>query len=143
MKTVKAGNEVKLHYKGTFEDGEEFDSSYSRGEPMNVVVGSGGLIQGFDDALRGMAIDEKKTFTLTASDAYGERDENAFVRLSKEMFPDDFQLLEGSPVPLQDEEGRSRMATISEVGDDFVTADLNHPMAGKELTFQVEVLEIT
>jgi peptidylprolyl isomerase len=142
-KTVENGNTVTLHYKGSLDDGSEFDSSYHRGEPLTVTVGSGNLIEGFDSALGGMEEGETKTFTLSPEEAYGERDPNASTTLEKNIFPEDFELQEGKTVPLMGPGGQPFLATITEVADETITADLNHPMAGKELTFEVEVLTIT
>jgi peptidylprolyl isomerase len=141
-KAVESGNTVTLHYKGTFTDGTEFDNSYERGEPMTATVGSGQLIPGFDDALGGMAEGETKTFTLSAGNAYGERDPDATTTLERSLFPEDFEFTEGLPIPLSDQDGKTYMATISEIKDTTVVADFNHPMAGKDLTFEVELLSI-
>lgn len=140
--TVEAGNTVTIHYKGTLEDGTEFDSSYDRPEPMVVKVGAGQLIEGFDNALNGMEIGQSKTVTLPAEDAYGHRDEEAHVTLGKEVFPSDFDFKDGMSVPLSGPEG-TFMATLSGITDKTVSADFNHPMAGKDLTFEIEVLSIS
>jgi len=140
--TVEAGNAVTIHYKGTLEEGTEFDSSHKRPEPMVVVVGTGQLIEGFDNALNGMGVGESKTVTLQAEDAYGPRDEEANVILGKDAFPDDFEFTEGMSVPLSGPEG-TFMATLSDITDETVSADFNHPMAGKNLTFEIEVLNIS
>ena len=140
---ITTGNTVTLHYKGTLDDGTEFDSSYERGEPMTVTVGTGALIEGFDNALAGLTEGETKTFTLTPSEAYGERDEDANTTLNKDVFPDDFEFTEGMTVPLAGPGGQPFIATITEIKDTEVVADLNHPMAGKNLTFTVEILNVT
>jgi peptidylprolyl isomerase len=136
------GTFVTLHYKGTLEDGSEFDSSHSRGEPMTVAVGQGHLIKGFDDALQGMAKGETKTFTIPASEAYGDPDPEATTVMEKSLFPPDFEFSEGLVVPLAGPDGNPFPAVITEISETTITADLNHPMAGKDLTFEVEVLEI-
>ena len=140
--TVTKGNVVTLHYKGTLNDGSEFDSSYERNEPMTVTVGSGQLISGFDKALEGMSEGETKRFTLTPDEAYGDHNPEATTVLERSIFPDDFTLEKDMVVPLDGPGGRSYLATLTELNEDTVTADLNHPMAGKDLTFEVEVLEI-
>ena len=142
-KKVKSGNFVTLHYKGTLEDGTEFDSSYGRGDPMTVAVGQGHLIKGFDDAVQGMTKGETKTFTIPAAEAYGEADPEATTVLEKNLFPNDFEFSEGLVVPLAGPDGNPFPAVITEISESTVTADLNHPMAGKDLTFEVEVLEIS
>ena len=140
--TVETGDTITLHYKGTLDDGTEFDNSYERGEPIQVVTGAGQLIEGFDNALKGMASGETKTFTLNPSEAYGERDEEATTTLSRSVFPDEFEFTSGMTVPLSGPGGQPFIATVTEVTDTDIIADLNHPMAGKNLTFEVEVLTV-
>ena len=140
--TVMNGSKVTLHYRGTLEDGEEFDSSYNRDAPMDVTVGDGGLIKGFDDALLEMEAGGTKTITLAPEEAYGMVNPDAFTILEKSMFPEDFEFSEGLVVPLQGPDGGPFPAVITQVGDDNVTVDLNHPMAGKDLTFEIEVLSV-
>jgi peptidylprolyl isomerase len=140
MSTVEKGTTVTLHYTGTFEDGTVFDSSRERDEPMTVTVGTGDLIEGFDDALQGMTAGESKTFTLEATQAYGDHDPDATTTLDRSVFPGDFVFTEGMKVPLTGPGGQPFLATITEINDNNVVADLNHPMAGKALTFEVEVL---
>jgi len=141
-KTVEEGNLVTLHYRGTLKDGTEFDSSYGREEPMKVLAGSGQLITGFEKALSGMTEGEKKTFTLAPAEAYGDHDPEAKTTMERNAFPEDFDFTTGMTVPLSGPAGQTFLATITDFDDDTVTADLNHPMAGKDLTFEVEVLEI-
>ena len=139
--TAETGNTVTLHYKGTLDDGSEFDSSYAR-DPMQVVVGSGQLISGFDSALVGMTEGQTKTFTLTPDEAYGDTDPDKVADIGKDMFPEDFDFTEGRVVPLMGPGGQQFLATVTSEDDDTVTVDLNHPMAGKSLTFAVEVLTV-
>lgn len=140
--TITEGSVVTLHYKGTFEDGTEFDSSYTRGEPMKVTAGVGQLISGFDDALQDMSEGDKKTFTVTPDQGYGDRDPEANTTLDRGMFPDGFEFTLDRTIPLMSDSGQPVMGTISEVTDNEIVVDLNHPMAGKTLTFEVEVLSI-
>tara|TARA_R110000824_G_scaffold8888_4_gene40320 strand:+ start:1024 stop:1485 length:462 start_codon:yes stop_codon:yes gene_type:complete len=141
-KTIENGNTVTLHYKGTLEDGTEFDSSYTRGDPITVTVGTGELIQGFDSALEGMTEGGTKVFTLTPEEAYGDHNPEANTTLERSVFPEDFEFNAGMTVPLTGPGGRNFLATVTEVNDDTIIADLNHPMAGKNLTFEVEVLTV-
>ena len=140
--TVKKGSNVTLHYHGTLTDGSVFDSSRDRGEPMEVTVGDGGLIKGFDNALQGMTEGETKTFTIPSDEAYGPRDPDAFTILDRTVFPPDFEFETNMKVPLDGPGGRTYIATLVEFDDKSVTADLNHPMAGQDLTFEVEVLNV-
>ena len=140
--TTTEGKTVTLHYKGRLQDGTEFDNSYERGEPITVTVGKGELIEGFDSALQGMEAGETKTFTIAAEEAYGAPDPDAHTVLEKAVFPDDFEFTQGMTVPLTGPGGQPFMAVITEIEDTTVTADLNHPMAGKDLTFEVQVLSV-
>ncbi len=141
MTTVQNGSTVTLHYKGTLNDGTTFDSSHERNEPMTVTTGNGNLIVGFETALEGMAAGETKTFTINAADAYGDTNPEAVTTLEKTIFPDDFPFEVGMTVPLQGPNGQV-ISTLTEVTDTEVTCDLNHPLAGKDLTFEVEVLTV-
>jgi len=142
MTTVQDGNTVTFHYKGTLNDGTQFDSSYDREAPMTATAGTGQLIVGFETALAGMTEGETKTFTVEAADAYGDHNPEAFTTLNKTIFPDDFEFTAGMPVPLTGPNGQPVMATLTEVNHETVTADLNHPLAGEALTFEIEVLTI-
>jgi peptidylprolyl isomerase len=142
MTTVQNGSTVTFHYKGTLEDGTEFDSSYGRNEPMTATAGNGSLISGFENALTGMSAGESKTFTVESADAYGERDDDATTTLDKGIFPEDFPFEVGMPLPLMSPDGQQVTATLAEVQDNTVTADFNHPLAGKDLTFEIEVLSV-
>jgi len=141
-KTVEDGNSVLLHYRGTLNDGSEFDSSYSREEPMKVVTGTGQLIAGFDKALNGMKAGETKTFTLAPAEAYGEVDPESRLTLERTVFPEDFEFEAGMSVPLSGPGGKSFLGSVLEFNDQEVTMDMNHPLAGQDLTFEIEVLEI-
>jgi len=140
--TVTDGTTVTLHYTGTFDDGTEFDNSRTRGEPVVVTVGGGQLISGFNDALIGMATGETKTFRLGPDEAYGESDPDRNTTLEKTMFPDDFECEAGLTIPLTGPQGQPFLTTLTEVADTTITVDLNHPMAGKTLNFEVELISI-
>lgn len=144
MTTTKNGSNVTFHYKGTFVDsGEEFDNSRKQDRgPMTVEVGAGSLISGFDNALVGMTEGETKTVTVPATEAYGERDENAVVELDRGIFPDDFEFNLGEVVPLTGPGGNPFLATVIKIEESTITTDMNHPLAGKDLNFEIELLEI-
>ena len=139
---VTEGNFVNLHYKGTFSDGTQFDSSYDRNETILVQVGSGQLIKGFERAIIGMESGETKTVTLAPEDAYGPTNPEAFSTVQRNQFPADYVFVEGSPVQGATEDGRPIFATIASFTDAEVTLDLNHPLAGKELNFDIELTNI-
>ncbi len=140
--TVTDGSTVTIHYTGTLDDGTEFDNSRNRGEPIVVTVGEGQLITGFNDALLGMAANETKSFRLEPDDAYGHPDPERNTTLDKTIFPDDFKFEAGMTIPLTGPEGQPFMSTLTEISDATITVDLNHPMAGKTLNFEVEVISI-
>jgi len=143
MSKVENGNTVSVHYRGTLGDGTEFDSSHTRGEPIKFTVGAGQMIEGFNDACIGMTVGEKKTIALSADQAYGPTNPSAIQTVSKELFPEDFDYTIGHHVQGQTPEGQQINAIITEVTGDTVTLDMNHPMAGKDLNFEIEIVELT
>jgi FKBP-type peptidyl-prolyl cis-trans isomerase 2 len=144
IKTVERGDKVVLHYVGTLDDGEQFDNSYNRGAPVEVEVGSGNLIVGFENAVIGMHVGQKKTVNLVKEDAYGDINPAAVVTVPKEGFPSDFPFdKKGVVVPLRNEDGQEFFGRLKDVGEETVVVDLNHPMAGKNLNFDIELVGIT
>jgi FKBP-type peptidyl-prolyl cis-trans isomerase 2 len=143
---VENGNTVSMHYVGTFEDGVEFDSSHTRNEPISVVVGSGQLIRGLESALVGMEIGDTKTVNVKPADGYGEYNEEAIAELPMDTFPEDIQenLQVGMVLPLvlKENPGQPFPAKAKEIKDESIVFDLNHPLAGKEVNFDVEILGI-
>ena len=142
MKTVENGTSVKLHYKGTFPDGEVFDDSRVRGETMNVLVGQGRLIKGFENALLGMTEGQTKSITLTADEAYGQPNPKAIIKAPKTAFPENFDFQEGVSVTGHAANGQPFAAKIVSFDDEEVTLDHNHPLAGKDINFEIELVEI-
>ncbi len=142
MQTVEKGKFVSVAYKGTLEDGEVFDTSEGR-QPLEVQVGAGQLIEGFEKALVGMTLNEKKVFTLEPEEAYGNRDESLTRDFAREEIPAEMNPEVGMTVGLTTPDGRQMPAQIVSVDDEKVTVDLNHPMAGKSLTFAIEVVGIS
>lgn len=142
VRTAKKGDTVAVHYTGTFTNGEKFDSSYDRGKPIEFTVGAGQMIKGFDSAVEGMKIGEEKKITLAPSDAYGQRDERKKTELARKNIPADYNLEKGKTVPLTDQNGRRMNGTIIGVTKDSVIIDLNNPMAGKTLVFDIKLVEI-
>ena len=144
IKTVQKGDKVVLHYVGTLDDGEQFDNSYNRGAPVEVEVGSGNLIVGFENAVIGMHVGQKKTVNLVKEDAYGDINPAAVVTVPKDGFPNDFPFdKKGVVVPLRNENGQEFFGRLKDVGEETVIVDLNHPMAGKNLNFDIELVGIT
>ena len=140
--TIKAGDEISVHYRGTLEDGTEFDNSYERAQPITFTAGVGQMISGFDNAVIGMTQGEVKTVTFGPDEAYGDVDPERNTELPGDMFPDDFPLEAGGKVPLQAPTGETLVGSITETSDDSVKIDLNHSLAGKTLTFEVEVVKV-
>ena len=142
MTKVENGQKVSVDYVGTFDDGTEFDSSQSRGEPLSFQVGSSQLIAGFDQALPGMVVGETKNVKLQPEQAYGEINEEAVQTVPRSMFPEGFEFIEGGTVVGQNATGQQMMAKINAFDDEGVTLDYNHPMAGKTLNFEIKLLSI-
>jgi peptidylprolyl isomerase len=140
-RTIKEGDAISVHYTGRLENGEIFDSSQGR-SPLDFTVGSGQLIKGFDHAVMGMAVGEKKTVTLQPTDAYGERQEDLFVDLRKKHIPEGMDLEVGMVVELSDGGQNMIPAFVQEIHDEFVRMDLNHYLAGKVLVFDIEIVSI-
>ncbi|MDD2908055.1 MAG: peptidylprolyl isomerase [Candidatus Gracilibacteria bacterium] len=138
---VASGSTVSVNYTGTYENKEKFDSSYDRGTPLEFVVGAGMMIPGFDKAVLGMKIGEKKSITLQPVDAYGERNEDNIQKIPKENLVDfenaGFKLEKGTVLPTQ-----IGNIEIMESDESTVTVDGNHPMAGKVLNFDIEIVDI-
>ena len=142
MKKVENGSQVSVHYRGTFEDGTEFDNSQNHGGPMMCHVGSGQLIPGFENALSGMSTGETKSVSIPPGEAYGEVNPDAIQTVSRDLFPSDFELKEGATVYGTNSQGQEMMAKIESFDDENAVLDFNHPMAGKTLNFEISVVEI-
>lgn len=140
---VKNGDSVKVHYIGTLNDGNEFDNSYKRGSTLDFRVGGGQMIKGFDDALVEMEVGQKKSINIKPEEAYGPRREEAITAVAKDNFPPDFVAKEGEMVQGRTESGQPINALIIEVQDNDVILDMNHPLAGEELNFEIELVEIS
>ena len=140
-RTVRDGDAITVHYTGHLESGEIFDSSQGR-SPLAFTVGTGQLVKGFDHAVLGMAVGEKKTVTLLPADAYGDRKDDLFVDLRKKHIPEGMDLEVGMVVELSDGGQNVIPALVQEIHDEFVRMDLNHYLAGKVLVFDIEIVSI-
>jgi len=140
MAHVKDGDKVKAHYRGTLKDGTEFDNS-SEKDPIEFEVGSGTLIPGFEKAVVGMAPGEKKTFTIPVDEAYGDRRDELLLTVPKDQVPPDLGANVGDDLVLERDEQEIHVKVI-EVNDTGLTLDANHPLAGEDLIFEIELLEI-
>lgn len=132
---------VSVHYTGTLDNGDQFDSSEGR-PPLEFKVGAGQMIKGFEAAVMGMSLNEKKTFTLAPEDAYGQRNEDHQHSFPRAEIPAEINPEVGQTLALTSPEGQHIPARIVAVDDEKVTFDLNHPLAGQSLTFEVEVVGI-
>ena len=141
MQQVKKGDKIKVHYHGRLNDGQTFDTSSGR-EPLEFEVGSGMVIRGFDEGVKGMAVGEKKTITIPFDQAYGPRNPEMIIEMPKDRFPKDMELEVGMPLGMSDGHGQQFEVTITEIKDDSVMLDANHPLAGQDLIFDLELVEI-
>jgi peptidylprolyl isomerase len=141
MQKAKQGDKVKVHYTGKLLSGEQFDSSAGR-EPLEFTVGAGQMIKGFDEAIPGMAVGDKKTINIAPENAYGEKNDDAIIEFPKENIPADMQLEVGMQLQLRNQEGHPIPVTIVEIKDTVIVLDANHMLAGKELVFDIELVEI-
>ncbi len=141
MQQAKEGNVVKVHYSGRLTDGTLFDSSEGR-EPLEFTVGAGQMIKGFDAGVLGMSIGEKKTLQIAAEDAYGMRDEEAIIEFPAENIPEDMKLEPGMQLTLRNQNGQPVPVIVLEVKEEVVIMDANHMLAGQDLVFDVELVEI-
>ena len=142
MKKVENGLYISIDYTGTLQNGEVFDSSQER-QPLEVQVGVGQLIKGFERELMGMSVNQKKSFTLSPEDAYGNRDESLTRDFARSDFPADLEPQVGMTIGLQTAEGRRMPALITHLDEDKLSVDLNHPLAGESLNFDIEVVGIS
>ena len=141
MQQVKKGDTIKIHYHGRLNDGTTFDSSAGR-EPLEFEVGGGMVIAGFDAGVTGMAVGEKKTIEIPFLEAYGPVQEEMIIEFPKTNFPPDLNPEIGMQLNMSNQEGQQFPVVIKEVKEEVVVLDANHPLAGKDLTFDLELVEI-
>lgn len=138
---AKQGDTVKVHYTGKLEDGTVFDTSRSR-HPLQFTIGKGQVIAGFEQAVAGMNIGESKTATIPVDQAYGARRDDMIVTVNRDQFPPDVNPNIGQRLELEQENNHSILVTVTNVSDSNITLDANHPLAGKALTFELELVGI-
>ncbi len=139
--TPQDGQTVLVHYRGTLSDGSEFDSSKGRA-PLQFTVGAGEVIPGFDVAVRGLEVGDSVTVTIPSTEAYGDRSPEAVHEFPRDAFPPEPDPEVGWIVELESEDGQKMPATIVEVADGHVTLDFSHPLAGEDLTFEIELVSM-
>tara|TARA_R110002124_G_scaffold194879_3_gene361905 strand:+ start:22 stop:453 length:432 start_codon:yes stop_codon:yes gene_type:complete len=142
MKQAQTGDTVHVHYKGTLTNGQLFDSSEGR-EPLSFQLGSGMVIKGFDDGVNGMTIGDKKTVNIPNAEAYGPVNEEMIIKFPKAQIPADIPLELGSTLNMHQEgNGQAMPVVIKEVTEEFVVLDANHPLAGQDLVFELELVSV-
>lgn len=141
MAEVKTGDTVRIHYTGTLNNGDTFDSSMGR-DPLEFVVGSGQIIPGLDKAIPGMAVGDKKTVPIPCAEAYGEANPEARQEVPRDTIPAEIEVSAGLELQMQTQTGQVIPVTVVEVTDETVVLDANHPLAGKDLNFDIELVGI-
>ena len=141
MQQVKSGDKVKVHYHGRLVNGETFDSSEGR-SPLEFEVGSGMVIKGFDDGVTGMTVGEKKTINIPVDEAYGPKNEEMLIEMPKDRFPKEMEIEIGMPLSMSNGSGQNFQVVVIEIKEDAVVLDANHPLAGQDLIFDLELVEI-
>jgi FKBP-type peptidyl-prolyl cis-trans isomerase 2 len=141
MQQVKSGDKVKVHYHGKLRSGETFDSSQGR-EPLEFTVGSGQVIKGFDQGVMGMQVGDKRTVEIPVQDAYGTKQDEMIIEFPRNQFPPDMKPEAGMQLMMNNGSGQSFPVTVTEVKEESVILDANHPLAGQDLIFDIELVEI-
>ena len=141
MAQAKSGDTVKVHYQGTLEDGTVFDSSRER-EPLEFTLGGGNIIAGFEEIVTGMSPGETKLERIPANKAYGPKRDDMVMEVDRQQVPDEIDLQLGQQLQVRQESGQAVPVTITDLSDNTVTLDANHPLAGKDLMFEIELVEI-
>ncbi len=141
MEIVKDSHQVQVHYTGTLDNGEVFDSSRER-EPLAFEVGAGQMIPGFENAVRGMKVNEMKKVTLSPDEAYGEVIPEMIQKVPLSQLPEEITPHVGQQLSSQMPDGRQIVVHVKDVNDDHILIDANHPLAGQALTFEIEVVSI-
>ncbi|WP_416899928.1 MAG: FKBP-type peptidyl-prolyl cis-trans isomerase [Minwuia sp.] len=141
MTQASKGDTVLVHYEGRLDDGSQFDSSQGR-EPLEITLGEGRVIPGFETAVEGMEVGEKKTVTLPADEAYGAHNPELIHKVAREQVPESIDLQVGMELQAMDQNQNPIRFSVMEFDDNVVVLDANHPLAGKELTFDLELVEL-
>ncbi len=139
---IKKGDKIKVEYEGKLENGKVFDSSAKVGKPLEFEVGAGKIIPGFDKAVVGMKKGEEKGIKIEPKDAYGEPNSQLVKKIPKDQLPKDKEVKKGMVLGLSMPNGAQMPATVKEVSDKDITLDLNHPLAGKTLSFKIKVVDV-
>lgn len=138
---IEDGQKVKIHYTGTLDDGNQFDSSAGR-DPLEFEVGAGMVIPGFESGVKDMAVGEKKSIHIPAAEAYGEKREEMVMEFERAQLPEGLEPEVGMGLQMQGPQGQPIPVQITAVGEEIITIDANHPLAGQNLNFELELIEI-
>jgi len=138
---VASGNTIKIHYHGRLSDGTVFDSSNGR-SPLEFKVGAGSVIKGFDDGVKGMSVGDKKTIEIPFPEAYGPEDPSMIIEFPKRQLPEDLHPEIGMQLNMNNASGEQFPVVVTEVNEDSIILNANHPLAGKDLIFDLELMEI-
>ena len=138
---VQSGDTIKIHYHGRLSDGTTFDSSAGR-SPLEFTVGSGSVIKGFDDGVQGMSVGDKKTIEIPFHHAYGPEDPSMIIEFPVDRLPEDLKPALGMQLNMNNAEGQQFPVVITEINDQNIMLNANHPLAGKDLIFDLELVEI-
>lgn len=141
MASAKPGDKVQVHYTGKLDDGTVFDTSTDRA-PLEFTIGSGQIIPGFEEAVVGMQPGESKTTRISADQAYGPYHEDRVVQVDRSQFPAHINPETGQQLQIRQPDGQAMVVTVTEVSDSNVTLDANHPLAGQDLTFDIQLVAI-
>jgi len=141
MPEAKKSDKVKVHYTGKLENGMVFDSSLDR-EPLEFEIGKGDIIQGFEEDVVGMNPGDSKTIEIPVEKAYGPRNEELAIEIQRNQFPDGIEPEVGQQLESEQEDGEVILFTVTSVTDSIVNLDANHPLAGRDLSFEIELVEI-
>ena len=141
MTQAKLGDKVLVHYTGKLQDGTVFDSSADR-QPLEFALGSGQIIPGFEQAVIGMSPGESKTEVIPCTEAYGDRRPEMVLEVDRQQLPSDLEVQEGQQLQLQDPSGQVIAVTVADIKDSTVTLDANHPLAGEDLIFEIQLVEL-
>jgi FKBP-type peptidyl-prolyl cis-trans isomerase 2 len=141
MSKAKTNDTVKVHYTGTLLNGEVFDSSLER-DPLQFTVGAGQMIKGFDDAVNGMELKEKTKVTIPCAEAYGEKNDQLIQEVPRTDLPADMKPEPGQTLVATNQNGQQTHVLVTDVADEKITIDANHPLAGQDLVFEIELVEI-
>jgi len=142
MTKLKTGDKVKVHYVGTLKEGQVFDSSRDKNQPIEFSIDDGKLLKGFNDAVKDLDVGGKKTISITSEEAYGKYVDEAVITVPKSEFPEGMKYELNGFIQGQDDKGRPVQGQVVKIEEESVNLDMNHPLAGEDLKFEIELVEV-